>query len=377
MTARYIACLSLSHLRAHRALSLSLDGRPVVLCGANGAGKTTILEAVSLFSPGRGLRGAAPDELARQPEGIGWKLKAELGLPAGASEIEIEARPGTSRQVRIDGKAATASALAGLLRIVWASPAMDRLWIEGAEGRRRFLDRLTLGFAPSHAAQSARYERALRERNRLLRDQVRDPAWYGALEAQMAEAGAAISGARADALARIRAARDEAPPPGFPEVELWLGGPEEALTQSDAATLVVAFAEGRRRDLAAGRTLCGPHRVDLEAALAGTGLPAAQASTGEQKALLLSVIVAQARALAALDGAPPLMLLDEVAAHLDADRRAALFDALCDLGAQAWMTGTEAALFAPLGPRAQAFAISSGAGGSHVAQTELDAPHSA
>ncbi|MCC6007964.1 MAG: DNA replication and repair protein RecF, partial [Rhodobacteraceae bacterium] len=228
MSARFVAALSLSHLRAHKALAMVLDGRPVVLFGANGAGKTTILEAVSLLSPGRGLRGAGPEDLARLPERLGWKLTARLGPEAAGSEIEMEARPGQTRQVRVDGKASTASALAGLVRIVWLTPAMDRLWLEGAEGRRRFLDRLTLGFTPSHAAASAAYDRAMRERNRLLRDNIRDPGWHDALEMQMARAGAAMAAARAAALERILSARDAAAAPGFPAADLRLGGPAEA-----------------------------------------------------------------------------------------------------------------------------------------------------
>ncbi|MFW5655900.1 MAG: AAA family ATPase, partial [Roseicyclus sp.] len=183
----FVAHLALSHFRSHRRTRLDLDGRPVALFGPNGTGKTNLIEAVSLLSPGRGLRRATAEEIVRRPEAIGWKIRADLAGPDLGHEVEIEAEPDAPRQVRIDGKPAAQLALARLIRIVWLVPAQDRLWIEGADGRRRFLDRLTLSFLPDHAEATLSYEKAMRERNRLLRDQVRDPAWYRALEGQMAE----------------------------------------------------------------------------------------------------------------------------------------------------------------------------------------------
>jgi len=356
MAALAIRSLTLSHFRSHRRAALALDARPVALYGPNGAGKTNVLEAVSLLSPGRGLRRAAADEIARRPEALGWKVAATLDVPGGAHEVETWAEPGQGRQVRIDGKAAAQNALGRVARIVWLVPSMDRLWIEGAEGRRRFLDRMTMSFEPGHADAVLAYEKAMRERNRLLKDMVRDAHWYAALEAQMAEHGAVIAANRRAALARVEAAQEGAET-AFPAATLTLEAPEGVEMPDSAEALAQAYAEGRTRDLAAGRTLAGPHRADLGAVYAAKGVPARQCSTGEQKALLISLVLANARALAADLGAPPLLLLDEVAAHLDADRRAALYDEIIALGAQAWMTGTGPELFAELGERAQPFEV--------------------
>ncbi len=339
--------LTLLQFRSHRRLTLALDGRPVVFFGPNGAGKTNILEAVSLLSPGRGLRRAGPDELARRDGAVGWKIRAALGA---GHEVETSAQPGAAREVRIDGKPAPQVALGRLCRVLWLVPSMDRLWTEGAEGRRRFLDRMTLSFLPHHAEAVLVYEKAMRERNRLLKDMVRDPAWYAALEGQMAEAGVVISTNRATALARISAAQKGAAT-SFPAADMAIDG-------AGPKDLAGALAEGRGRDMAAGRTLLGPHRADLSAIYAEKAVPAAQCSTGEQKALLISLILANARALTDETGQAPVLLLDEVAAHLDEARRAALYDEICTLKAQAFMTGTEPELFSTLGPRAQVFAVS-------------------
>ena len=357
-----IETLALSHFRSHRAARLTLDGRPVALVGPNGAGKTNVLEAVSLLSPGRGLRRAATEDLARRPESLGWKISATVHGLTGRHELETWAGPGEARQVRIDGKAAAQASLGRILRVLWLVPAMDRLWIEAAEGRRRFLDRMTLSFTPEHAELSLIYEKSMRDRNRLIKDQVTDPHWYAALEAQMAEAGQQITANRIAALARIADAVD--PSSVFPSAELTLMGPDGLHQPEDLAT---AFAEGRRRDIAAGRTLVGPHRADLQARYAAKGVPADQCSTGEQKALLISLILANARALTQDLGRAPILLLDEVAAHLDATRRAALYDEICALGAQAIMTGTDANLFDALGSRGQRFSVQDDASGSRIA----------
>lgn len=205
-----IETLSLSHFRSHRATRLSFDGRPVAIVGPNGAGKTNVLEAVSLLSPGRGLRRAAAEDLARRPEALGWKITASVQGLTTAHELETWAEPGEARQVRIDGKTATQASLGRILRILWLVPAMDRLWIEAAEGRRRFLDRLTLSFFPEHAEQTLTYDKAMRDRNRLIKDQVVDAHWYSALEAQMADAGAEITRHRRATITRISAAADPA-----------------------------------------------------------------------------------------------------------------------------------------------------------------------
>ena len=346
--------LTLLQFRSHRRAVLSLDARPVALYGPNGAGKTSVLEAVSLLSPGRGLRRASAEELIRRQEQVGWKIRATLS----EYEIETSALPGQSREVLIDGKAAAQVALGRLLRVLWLVPAMDRLWIEAAEGRRRFLDRMTLSFFPTHAEAVLAYEKAMRERNRLLKDEIRDAAWYGALEARMAEAGALMTAHRRAALAQLAAAQAGAAT-AFPAADLGLSaeGPED---------LAAALAEGRRRDMAAGRTLEGPHRVDLTAVYAEKAIPADQCSTGEQKALLISLLLANARALA---GENTVLLLDEVAAHLDAGRRAALYDEICALPAQVLMTGTGAELFDALGDRGRYWQVTEVAGTSDLVES--------
>lgn len=358
-----IETLALTQFRSHRVTRLAFDGRPVAIVGPNGAGKTNILEAVSLLSPGRGLRRAAAEDLARKPEALGWKIAATVQGLSAAHELETWAEPGEARQVRIDGKAATQASLGRILRVLWLVPAMDRLWIEAAEGRRRFLDRMALSFFPDHAEQSLTYEKAMRDRNRLIKDQVSDAHWYGALEAQMAEAGEAITRHRRATIARIAAAAD--PASAFPSADLTLTGPEGA---DEPADLAQALAEGRRRDMAAGRTLVGPHRADLQARYAAKDVPADQCSTGEQKALLISLILANARALAQDLGRAPILLLDEVAAHLDEHRRAALYDEICALQAQALMTGTEPELFTALGPRGRSLRVLEQEGVSQVKQ---------
>jgi DNA replication and repair protein RecF len=361
-----ITTLGLSQFRSHPATRLSLAPGMVAIVGANGAGKTSILEAASLLSPGRGLRRAAPDEIARRPEALGWKVTAGIATPETTHEVETWAEPGAARLVRLDGKPAAQTALGRVLRVLWLVPAMDRLWLEAAEGRRRFLDRMTLGFRPDHADHTLAYDRAMRERNRLLRDGIGDAAWFSALEAQMATAGAAILANRAAALARVLQAQDGAGT-AFPRADLaetYPDGPPPA----DAAGLAAALAAGRRRDAAAGRSLTGPHRADLAAVYAARGMPAAQCSTGEQKALLVSLILANARALAADGGAAPILLLDEIAAHLDADRRAALQAEVAALGAQALMTGTSRALFDAAPAPGQVLSVTAAAGRSAVTE---------
>ena len=344
--------LTLSHFRSHKTARLELDGRPIAIHGPNGAGKTNILEAVSLFSPGRGIRRAAADELMRTPERLGWKLTAVLQSLHQVHELATWTEPNSPRQVTIDGKSTTQTALGRIARMVWLVPSMDRLWIEGADGRRRFPDRIALSFEPNHAEHALKYEKAMRERNRLLKDQVRDAHWYIALESQMAEAGVALQTNRRDALGRLTQAQANAET-AFPVAEMTLTSAEDTATPETVDDFIATLANNRQRDLYAGRTLIGPHRADVDAIYVAKDAPAKQCSTGEQKALLISVILANARALAKDFGAPPIVLLDEVAAHLDANRRAALYDEICALGAQAWMTGTEQALFEDLGSRAQ------------------------
>ena len=353
--------LSLTQFRAHTSTSFPAAPGVNLIVGPNGAGKTNLLEAVSVLSPGRGLRRVAAAEMGRRDAGVGWKVTAAVA----GHEVETWAEPDAARQVRIDGKAAAQTGLTRLLSVVWLVPVMDRLWIEGADGRRRFLDRMTMGFAADHAEAALTYEKAMRERNRLLKDEVRDPAWYRALEGRMAEAGAVIDANRRAAIGRVTAAQEGAAT-AFPAAELALVGPEGEEDALTAEGLAAAFADGRGRDMAAGRTLAGPHRSDLTAVWAEKGIPAREGSTGEQKALLISLVLSTARALARDEGRAPVILLDEVAAHLDEGRRRALYDEIAALGAQAWMTGTGPELFEALGDRAQRLRVEETGGASRV-----------
>lgn len=366
MTGLFLSELTLSHFRSHKRVKLEVDGRPVAIFGPNGAGKTNILEAVSLFSPGRGLRRASALDMCRRPESLGWKLTGILNSAQQVHEIEIWSEHGSARQLKIDGKPAPQVSLARVARVLWLIPSMDRLWIEGAEGRRRFLDRTTLSFFPDHGQASLDYEKAMRERNRLLKDQVRDPHWYVALEAQMAKSGASIHANRLAAIERLQQAQTDAKT-AFPAAELELTQGEGDMPENQA-DLADALAESRFRDMAAGRTLVGPHRSDLYGYFAAKEIPARDCSTGEQKALLVSLILANGRALSQDIGSPPVLLLDEVAAHLDSDRRSALYDEICAMKAQAWMTGTGPELFEELGERSQSIEVR-----EHASETVIEA----
>lgn len=320
----------------------------IVLTGENGAGKTNILEAVSLLTPGRGLRAAPLAQMARQGGGGGFGVAAQvdgvtIGTGTGADAPD-------RRQVRIGGVAHAASALAEYLSVLWLTPAMDRLFQESAGGRRRFLDRLTLALRPAHATHATRYEAAMRARNKLLADTARgwDEHWLSALEAQMAEHGGEIAAARAEMVARLNRVLADVPEGPFARPALALADGEDASGAGEAPLLALALREGRRRDAAAGRTLSGPHRSDLLVTHVAKGQAAALCSTGEQKALLLSIILGHAALVGEARGAPPVLLLDEVAAHLDPGRRIALFERLAETGSQVWMTGTEAELFTGL-----------------------------
>lgn len=360
-----LTSLKLSHFRSHKSGKVIPDGRPLAFFGANGAGKTNILEAVSLLSPGRGIRRAAIEEFSRTPELIGWKVSATLESLGHNHEVTTWAEPGLSRQVEIDDKPAPQLALGRLLRMVWLVPSMDRLWLEGAEGRRRFLDRMTLSFVPDHAEATLAYEKAMRQRNRLLKDRVSNDSWYRALEVRMAETGAEITENRMATLERIKAAQDDTTS-AFPIADLTLIDGGENTVEPGKDALLASLLNGRPRDMMAGRTLSGPHRADLGAVFAAKEIEARLCSTGEQKALLISLILANARALSQYFGAAPIILLDEVAAHLDENRRALLYDEIIALGAQAWMTGTDASLFDALGTRAALFEVSDGSDGSVI-----------
>lgn len=374
--ALHVSRLTLTDFRNHAALDLALDARPVCLFGPNGAGKTNILEALTMLAPGRGLRSASLTDVARAGEtdefrAQPWAVSArimndgeETVLGAGA---ERTPEGGVKRVARRDGQPATASDLSEAARMTWLTPAMDRLWSGAAGDRRRFFDRLTLARASQHGTAAAAYERAMRERQRLLGERVFDDAWLGGLEREMSAHGAAIAAARVETLHRLQEAIDARPDGAFPKAVLALEGLLEARFEngSKSADVEEDFAEllrdVRGRDAGAGRALDGPHRSDLKARHAAKNMDADQCSTGEQKALLVGLTLAQARALAGDPGAgASLILIDEAAAHLDAVRRAALFDELLANEGQAWLTGTDQNLFEAFGDRAQMFEVRDG-----------------
>ena len=366
-----VSRLTLTDFRSYPAVTIAPGPSFVLLSGDNGAGKTNLLEAVSLLAPGRGLRGAALSEMARKDGGGGFAVAAGLmpsplqgrGLgegdgatsegprppppaPEGAGEIQI----GTGtlptaperRQVRINGAPASVNSLGEWLSVLWLTPAMDRLFTGSAGERRRFLDRLVLALEPSHAHHSSRYEAAMRARNKLLAEpETADPTWLAALEEAMAEHGTAIGGARSRTVAALDERLAAVPDDDFARATIALEG-------WDAADLAAELRANRARDSAAGRAVAGPHRHDLAVSHRAKAMPAAQSSTGEQKALLLGLVLAHAELVAERRGDPPLLLLDEVAAHLDPKRRAALFERLAGRG-QVWLTATEAALFDGIG----------------------------
>ncbi|HUE63935.1 MAG TPA: DNA replication/repair protein RecF [Rhizomicrobium sp.] len=358
--------LQLTNFRSYAMGELCVSGAPVVLAGPNGAGKTNVLEAISLLSPGRGLRGAKLAEHTRKGPISGeetlWAVAATVAR--GGTEYEIGTgltQMSASRQVRLNGVPAASSAeLGDIVQLIWLTPAMDRLFIEAASGRRRFLDRLVLGFDASHARAATRYETAMRERARLLKFGPRDPAWLDGLENEMAEAGHLIAQARAITVVKLsRALAERGSPRGaaaFPAASLALTDELHFLSADD---LRGQLAMSRMRDAEAGRTLVGPHTTDLAVRHTAKRAEARDCSTGEQKALLISIMLADVRELArAREGLAPILLLDEIAAHLDGLRRAALFDEIHSLGAQAWMTGTDLSLFE--GARCQVFDVRDG-----------------
>ncbi|HEY7005270.1 MAG TPA: DNA replication/repair protein RecF [Sphingomicrobium sp.] len=334
-----VSRLTLTDFRSYASASLEPSDGFVLLFGENGAGKTNLLEAVSMLAPGRGLRGVALSEMARQGGSGGWVVAAQLGAIAiGTGTL---ATAPERRQVRINGAPASVNSLSEWLSVLWLTPAMDRLFTGSAGERRRFLDRLVLALEPAHAHHATRYDAAMRARNKLLADERWDETWLASLEAAMAEHGAAIGEARARAVAALDERLATAPEDEFASAAIAL----EGWRGNDFASLLAA---NRQRDAAAGRTTEGPHRQDLAVLHRAKQMPAASSSTGEQKALLLGLVLAHAELVADRRGEPPILLLDEVAAHLDPKRRSALFARLEGRG-QVWMTATEAALFDGIG----------------------------
>jgi len=375
-----ISSLALTDFRSYAAATLSVGSGATVLHGPNGAGKTNLLEALSLFTPGKGLRGATAAEMGRREPGeaSGRPWAVTLTLDAGeddAIRLGTGVQPGSTRRiVRIDGETAQPGRLLEYLRPVWATPEQDRLFSDARAERLKFFDRLVFAARPAHAATVAAYEKALRERLRLLIDGAEgreaDPLWLDALEIRLGEAGARAAMARASALTDLQSGIDARADRPFPQADLGLDGPAERMAAGGAdedaivAAIRAGLAASRARDAAAGRSLYGPHRTDLTALHRQKNRPAAEGSSGEQKALVLNLILAQiTRLKAGIDGdaAPPVLLLDEAPAHLDAARRAALFDEIEALGLQAFLTGTERSLFDGLTGRAAFVRVEGGA----------------
>ncbi|MEM9014636.1 MAG: DNA replication/repair protein RecF [Pseudomonadota bacterium] len=358
--------LKLNDFRSYSSTDIAFDGRPVAIAGPNGSGKTNILEAISLFGPGRGLRSARLQELPRVDGHGGWALSMRLG--AGLQErslgVGAHASKPERRVCRLDDQAASGpGAFTDILRFLWLTPAQDRLFMESAGERRKFIDRMALAQDSAHGRAASAYEKAMRQRQRLLETPPYDDDWLSALEIQMAESGVAVAAARIETVERLSAAAPSSDDAMFPAADMALDGDiERALSDRDAASVEEEFAstlrERRRLDAEAGRSLYGPHRSDLLVFHRQKMQAARLCSTGEQKALLIGLVLANARTLCAetVFARPPLiLLLDEIAAHLDPSRRAALFDIVGELGFQAFMTGTDDALFSAWGGRAQYF----------------------
>lgn len=367
-----IHALRLTDFRSYGSLDLALDGRPIVLFGRNGAGKTNLMEAVSLLSPGRGLRGAKADALARLENGLSapaWGVVATIAGEDEPLKIAVGQVPEHPRRrmMRVDGKAATGADMAALMPMMWLTPAQDRLFTGPASDRRKFLDRFCLSYAPNHGSAFLRYEKARSERNRLLSDGIEDAAWYRALETDMATYGAQVAQTRAKTVAALRAEIKAREDGAFPKARIDLDGEAEAEfadgldIDTVAANITVRLSADRAIDLRAGRTRRGVHKSDLIVHHAPKNMLAHTCSTGEQKALLIGLILAQARALSGFGPEKkPILLLDEVAAHLDELRRAAMIEELLDLGTQAFLTGTDKELFEAFAGRAQSFYVEDG-----------------
>ena len=375
MTSAFIRRLTLNNFRSYHAAQVQLDrAGPVVLTGANGAGKTNLIEAISLLAPGRGLRRATMEELAFSEGDGAWAISAEiegmLGLATLGTGIDPPAGEESipTRKCRIDRESVgSATAFADHLRVVWLTPAMDPLFNGPASERRRFLDRLVLAVDAQHSSRVAALERSLRSRNRLLEDSPGDSHWLDAVEHETAEVAVAVAAGRAETAKRLSAAleasRDTARE--FPQAQITLQGWMEQLLPDHSAVEIEdryrsLLKDNRARDAAAGRTLDGPHLSDLVVSHASKNIPAADASTGEQKALLIRLVLAHASLIKQMTGFAPLLLLDEVIAHLDPSRRSALYDALSLLGVQVWMTGADPAAFGDIVGRAQVFLVRGG-----------------
>ncbi|MHC2466411.1 DNA replication/repair protein RecF [Bradyrhizobium embrapense] len=372
MTPSRIHRLSLTHFRNYRAATLQVAGDMVVLVGPNGAGKTNCMEAVSFLSPGRGLRRATLEDIADNQGDGSWAVSAEVEGALGLATLGTGIDPPTgeasnSRRCRIDREpVGSATAFGDHLRIVWLTPAMDGLFMGAASERRRFFDRLVLAIDSEHSSRVSALERSLRSRNRLLEVRNYDDHWCDAIERETAELAVAVAASRGQTAAKLAVMLHErGAASAFPSAEIMLDGwMENALLQEPATAVEDRYREilraSRPRDAAAGRTLDGPHLTDLQVVYASKNMPARDASTGEQKALLIGLVLAHATMVAEMTGIVPLLLLDEVVAHLDPNRRKALFEELARLGAQVWMTGADPAAFVDIGPTGEIFDVESG-----------------
>ncbi len=369
--ALWLARLALSQFRNYGTAALDLAPAPVVLTGPNGAGKTNLLEAVSLLAPGRGLRRARVQEIQSLASVEPWAVSARVEAPGGSRQLGTGRDPTAAgsaerRAIRIDGRSERSqAALAEILDVVWLTPQMDGLWRDPAGERRRFLDRLVFAFDPAHAGRVSGYENSLRQRARLLQEGKDDPHWLSALEEGLAERGVAIAAARRALVGRLNRAIQSGPESGFPRCGLALEGELEGWLERDTALaaeerLLAALRDSRPRDAVQGGAAVGPQRGDLAARHLEKDCPAALCSTGEQKALLVGLVLAHARLIAIERGRPPLLLLDEVAAHLDAERRESLYDEILSLGVQAWLTGTEPSVFEALADAALTIRVAEG-----------------
>lgn len=364
----YLTQLTLQNFRCYDSIRLQgLGSGLIVLCGPNGAGKTNILEAVSILSPGRGIRNAKATDMQSHYHGQPWGVSAKIDVDEGEVSIGTGLNPENDRRIiRINGVTAkNQAALSDYLACLWLTPQMDRLFLEGSSARRRFLDKLIFTFDAGHSGRVTRYENAMRQRSKLLQEEKQEPSWLDSLEAQMAETGIAIAAARLDFAGRLQAVcdkTDRAEETYFPRVEMKVTGTiEELLQKSPAVEVEQMFTyqlqQSRARDAIVGGATTGPHKSDLAVKYAAKKMTADQCSTGEQKALLISIVLAHSRLMMAERGAPPILLLDEVAAHLDKDRRNALFERLQNLGGQVWMSGTDPVLFNSIQNSAQFFDI--------------------
>ena len=373
MTISRIHRLTLTHFRNYRAASFRTCGDAVVLVGPNGAGKTNCIEAISLLSPGRGLRRATLGDVADNQGDGSWAVSAEIEGALGLATLGTGIDPpsgeavAVSRRCRIDREAVgSATAFGDHLRMVWLTPAMDGLFLGAASERRRFFDRLVLAIDSAHSARVSALDRSLRSRNRLLEVRNYDDHWCDAIERETAELAVAVAAMRAQTATKLAAMlRARGADSAFPSASILLDGWMESALVTEPATAVEdryreILRTSRARDAAAGRTLDGPHLTDLQVIYAPKSMPARDASTGEQKALLIGLVLAHANLVAEMTGITPLLLLDEVVAHLDPGRRAALFDELTRLGAQVWMTGADPAAFVDIGPSGEIFAVDSG-----------------